>query len=99
MLRLDTSERESYRGLKINEHHFTGDKLGINYLPLSKEIWDDNKKELKLGLGWLQLSIVQPSIHPRIFHTEKHSTDLKDFDKSITSSYISVTLCDVLLQR
>ena len=75
MLRLDTSERESYRGLNINEHHFTGDKLQNNYLPLSKEIWDDNKKELKLGLGWLQLLIVQPSIQPRIFHTENNSMD------------------------
>ena len=99
MLRLDTSERESYRGLNINEHHFTGDKLQNNYLPLSKEIWDDSKKELKLGFGWLQLSIVQPSIQPRILHTENDSMDLKDFDKSNTSSCISVTLCDVLLQR
>ena len=99
MLRLDTPERESYRGLNINEHHFTGDKLQNNYLPLSKEIWDDNKKELKLGLGWLQLLIVQPSIYPRIFHTENNSMDLKDFDRSNTSSSINVTLCDVLLQR
>ena len=99
MLCLDMSEYESHMGLKMNVHHFPGDKSENNYLPLSKETWDDNKKELKLGLGWLQLLIVQPSIYPRIFHTEKHSMDLKDFDKSITSSCISVTLCDVLLQR
>ena len=99
MLLLDKSERESYMGLNINEHYVPGDKLENDYSPLSKEIWDDNKKELKLGLGWLQLSIVQPSIQQRIFHTENNSMDVKDFDKSNTSSCISVTLCDVLLQR
>ena len=74
MLYLDTSERESYIGLKVNEHHVPGDKLENNYSPLSKEIWDDNKKELKLGLGWLQLLIVQPSIRPRMFHSKNNGT-------------------------
>ena len=99
MLCLDMSERESYVGSNIDKHHFPGDTLEKDHIPLSKETWDDSKKELKLDFGWLQLSIFQPNILPRKFHTENDSMHSKDLGNSKTSSCISVTLRDVLVRR
>ena len=95
---LDLSNRSSNFGAKLDSHQLQPDDVNNNYVSLSREIWNADRKELKLGLGWLQLSIFQPLIQNKKSHSENNSL-CTNSDNGYRSCSMNVTLRDVLIRR
>ena len=95
---LDMSNRSSNFGTKLDSHLPQPDDSNNNYVALSREIWNADRKELKLGLGWLQLSIFQPLIQNKKPFSENNSLS-RSSDNGYRSYSMNVTLRDVLIRR
>ena len=95
---LDLSNRSSNFGAKLDSHQLQPDDVNNNYVSLSREIWNADRKELKLGLGWLQLSIFQPLIQNKKPFSENNSLS-RSSDNGYRSYSMNVTLRDVLIRR
>ena len=95
---LDLSNRSSNFGAKLDSHQLQPDDVNNNYVSLSREIWNADRKELKLGLEWLQLSIFQPLIQNKKPFSENNSLS-RSSDNGYRSYSMNVTLRDVLICR
>ena len=95
---LDTSNSSSNFRTKQDSHLPQPDDSNNNYVALSRDTWNPDTKKLKLGLGWLQLSIYQPLIQNKKSHSENNSL-CTNSDNSYRSCSMNVTLRDVLIRR
>ena len=96
---LDLSNRVSCVGSKSDVGCSQVAYEDRSFWALSKEIWDEDKKELKLGLGCLQLGIIQPNIQSRKSCNDNNSSHLNFSASNYTPPCIDVTTRDVLIKR
>ena len=72
-------------------------KTDLVYLP--DGTWNKDKKELVLGHGTLQISIVQPNIQSNVSSNGIHDGEKNLPDINNKWRYIDITVQDVLLRR
>lgn len=97
---LDISNHDSYLASKRKLEDSETKKSGTHLVSLPAEVWNEDKKELILGSGSLQISIVQPNIYSSMSFNDVGETDIgESTDKKKISFNIDVSVQDVLLQR
>ena len=96
---LDISNHDSYLASKLKLEDSETKNSGTHLVSLPAEVWNEDKKELLLGSGSLQVSIVQPNIYSSMSCNDIGETDMECADKKKISFNIDVSVQDVLLRR
>jgi len=96
---LDLSNHDYIFASKLPLENSETKKSGKHLVSLPIEAWNEDKKELILGTGSLQISIVQPNIYSSMSCKDNDDTDMEFSDKKKRWFHLDVSVQDVLLRR
>ena len=96
---LDISNHDSFFASKLTLEYAETKKSGKHLVLLPGEVWNEDKQELILGSGSLQISIVQPNIYSSMSFKDNADTDMEFSDTKKQLFHIDVSVQDVLLRR